>query len=268
MQAHAGFPESLVHEALVASAACAGTGMRVLGISGLQGSGKSTLAAQVVAAAHAAGMSAATASLDDFYLTAANRQVLAREVHPLLATRGPPGTHDVALALRTLDALGDGDVVPLPRFDKLGDDRMPASRWPVPTRPLDLLVLEGWCLSVSAEADDALRVPLNALERDEDPDGTWRRWCNTALGRDYPALWQRIDTLWFLQPPDFEAVYAWRLQQERALQAAEPGRAGMDVPSLARFIQHYERVSRQALRTLPARADRVIALGGGREVLA
>ena len=59
-QAHAGFPPWLVHEALAASAARAGGGLRVFGISGLQGSGKSTLAAQLVAAAGEAGLAAAS----------------------------------------------------------------------------------------------------------------------------------------------------------------------------------------------------------------
>ena len=263
---HAGFPEPLVRQALAASGARCEGGMRVLGIGGLQGSGKSTLAAQVVAAAQAAGLSAASVSLDDFYLTAAQRQALARDVHPLLATRGPPGTHDVGLALATIDALRAGGTPPLPRFDKLGDERMPASRWPCPARPLDLLVFEGWCLGVPEEDAHALHDPLNALERDEDRDGHWRRWCNRALAVEYPALWSRIDLLWFLQPPDFEAVYAWRWQQEQALQAAEPGRAGMDRARLRRFVQHYERVSRQALRTLPALAGRTLRLDGMRRV--
>ncbi|MBO9716077.1 MAG: kinase [Pseudoxanthomonas sp.] len=266
--AHSGFPPSLVHAALAASGARAGAGLRVLGISGLQGSGKSTLAAQVVHAATAAGLSAASVSLDDFYLTAAQRRALAGGVHPLLATRGPPGTHDVALALQVLDALRAGGRPPLPRFDKLGDDRLPASQWPVPAQPLDLLMLEGWCLAVPAENDGALRAPLNALERDEDADGTWRRWCNTALAVDYPPLWARIDALWFLQPPGFDIVRSWRWQQEQALQRAQPGRAGMDRVRLERFIQHFERVSRQALRTLPALADTTIALDAARALRA
>ncbi len=259
----AGFPAALVRAVL--ASVPARPGLQVLGISGLQGSGKSTLAAQVVAEAAAAGLSAACLSLDDVYLDRAARQRLAAGVHPLLATRGPPGTHDLALALATIDALRAGRTVPLPRFDKLADDRLPAERWPRPQRPLDLLVLEGWCLGVPAEDNAALVEPVNALEAREDPDGTWRRYCNTALARDYPALWARLDRLWFLQPPDFQAVYAWRWQQEQALQAAS-GRRGMDRPALERFVQHYERVSRQALRTLPGLADAVLRLDHARRV--
>lgn len=261
---HPGFADALVRRALAASGARPGGGVRVLGISGLQGSGKSTLAAQVVAAATSAGLSAATLSLDDVYLTAAQRRTLAREVHPLLATRGPPGTHDVALALRTIEALHAGGTPALPRFDKLGDDRLAAARWPRPSRALDLLVFEGWCLGVPAEDAAALRAPLNALERDEDPAGTWRGWCNEALARDYPPLWSRIDVLWFLQPPGFEVVQEWRWQQEQALAAATPGRTGMGRGQVDRFIRHFERTSRQALRTLPALADTLVRLDAAR----
>ena len=266
-QAHAGFPPWLVQQALAASAARAGRGLRVFGICGLQGSGKSTLAAQLVAAARQAGLAAASVSLDDFYLTAAQRRRLARDVHPLLATRGPPGTHDLDLALETFDALRRGHTPPLPRFDKLGDDRLAPERWTRPSAPLDLLVFEGWCLGVPAEAEDAMREPLNPLEREEDPDGRWRRGCNTALARDYPPLWAQVDVLWFLQPPGFETVHAWRGEQERALQAAHPGHTGMDDAALDRFIQHYERVSRQALRTMPGIADACVALDSERQPL-
>ena len=242
-----------------------GPGARVFGIAGLQGSGKSTLAAQVVALAGARGLRAAALSIDDGYLNPGERHRLARDVHPLLATRGPPGTHDLALLCATLDAARNGEAVRLPRFDKRRDRRLPPSRWRV-AGPLDLLVFEGWCLKVPAEDDAALLAPLNALERDEDPAGVWRRRCNAALGRAYPALWARIDRLLWLQPPGFEVVAGWRLEQERALHAGRP-HAGLSAAAIERFVQHFERVSRQALRCLPGVADRTWRLDGARRVL-
>jgi len=239
---------------------------RVLGISGLQGTGKSTLAAQVVRAAEALGLRAAVLSLDDLYLDRDARQALARDVHPLLATRGPPGTHEVPLGLAAFDAVRAGASVRLPRFDKLGDRRLPEDDWPM-LQGLDLLVFEGWCVGTPAEPATALVEPVNTLERDEDPAGTWRRWCNTALARDYPALWAGLDRLLFLQPPGFDVVFDWRLQQEQALQAAQPGRGGMDAAGVARFVQHYERVSRQALRTLPDLADVMVTLDAERRIV-
>src|SRR3546814_15049257 len=72
--------------------------VRVYGIAGLQGSGKSTLAAQMAALAAGRGRAVAVLSVDDAYLDHDQRARLAHEVHPLLATRGPPRTHHVALA--------------------------------------------------------------------------------------------------------------------------------------------------------------------------
>lgn len=263
----AGFADTFVADALQAALATTSGRPPVFATCGLQGTGKSTLAAQIAALAHARGLRAATLSIDDFYLTHAQRRQLARDVHPLLATRGPPGTHDVALALRTLDVLRAGESIALPRFDKLADDRLPESRWERIDGPVDLAIFEGWFLATPPEEETALAEPINALERDEDARGTWRHWCNAALARDYPALWARIDTLWFLQPPGFEVVSEWRWQQEAALQAGDMSRPAMDRTQVERFIQHFERVSRQALRTLPAIADETIPLDSNRRPL-
>ncbi|MCL6713845.1 hypothetical protein M8R20_43420 [Pseudomonas sp. R2.Fl] len=246
-------------EAALAAALSVRAAVPVLAISGLQGSGKSTFAAQIAALARARGRHPAVLSIDDVYLTRAERQQRARAVHPLLATRGPPGTHDVELACRLLDALRAGRPATLPRFDKLADDRLPESAWER-LEMADLVIFEGWFLGTPAERDDALREPLNALEREQDGDGRWRRYCNDALRRDYPALWRRFDRLWFLQPPGFEVVASWRAQQERQLARARPDAASMDDAGVARFVQFFERVSRQALRTLPDLADRTLAL--------
>ncbi|MDQ3229668.1 MAG: kinase, partial [Pseudomonadota bacterium] len=87
---------------------------RVYGIGGVQGSGKSTLAAQVAALAHRRGVHAVVVSIDDFYLDHDQRRQLASDVHPLLATRGPPGTHDMPLACAVIDGLRMGERVRLP----------------------------------------------------------------------------------------------------------------------------------------------------------
>jgi len=246
------------------------SGARVYGIVGLQGSGKSTLAAQVAALAERRGLRGVTLSIDDCYLDRDAREALGRDVHPLLATRGPPGTHDLALACATLDALRAGERVAVPRFDKLGDRRLSARDWPQ-VDAADLILFEGWCLKVPAQDAVELLAPLNALERDEDRDGRWRQYCNAALARDYPALWARIDRLMFLHGPGFDRVQTWRWQQERAMsaQAHADGRArrAMTREDVARFVQHFERVSRQAQRTLPAIAERVLRIDAERRPL-
>ena len=52
----------------------------------------------------------AVLSLDDLYLTRAQRQRLALDVHPLLATRGPPGSHDLAHLVKVLAAFYASDL--------------------------------------------------------------------------------------------------------------------------------------------------------------
>jgi len=256
----AGYPEPFVAAVLDDALAHAG---RSYAIAGLQGSGKSTLSAQVAALAATRGMRAVVLSIDDFYLGRRERLRLGREVHPLLATRGPPGSHDVPLAIDTIDALREGRAARLPRFDKIADSRLPPSKWPL-ARGADLVLFEGWFQKVPAQREDEIVVPLNALEREEDVDGTWRRWCNEALGRDYPPLWRLIDRMLFLEGPGFEIVPEWRWQQEVTLQAANPDRQAMTKPQVLRFVQFFERVSRQALRTLPAIADRHVRLDATR----
>ena len=259
----AGYPEPFV--AAVLDDALAHES-RVHAIAGLQGTGKSTLSAQVADLAARRGLRATVLSIDDFYLGRRERLALGRTVHPLLATRGAPGSHDVALAIETIAALREGRATRLPRFDKIADRRLSPSKWPL-ARGADLVLFEGWFQKVPAQREDELIAPLNALERNEDPDGIWRRWCNASLGRDYPPLWERIDRMLFLEGPGFEIVPEWRWQQEVTLQAANPDRQAMTRPQVERFVQFFERVSRQALRTLPAIADRHVRLDATRRPL-
>lgn len=263
-----GFAPDVVAAILDQALACPGR-PPVFAIAGLQGSGKSTLSAQLARAGRTRGLNVVALSIDDFYLTRRERLALGRQVHPLLATRGPPGTHDVALACKAIDALRGmraGTTVPLPRFDKLGDRRASPSHWRVVRHKPDLIVFEGWLLKVPAEPAQALRQPLNALERRDDQDGSWRRYCNQALNA-YEPLWRRLDCLLFLQGPGFEVVPGWRWQQEQALQAANPQRRAMKRAEVERFVQFFERVSRQALRTLPGIAERTLQIDARRRVV-
>ena len=240
----------------------------LIGLSGLQGSGKSTLAAQLVEFAARRGIAALALSIDDFYFGRSARLRLARDVHRLLATRGVPGTHDVDLLLHTLDALRRATVrrpARVPRFDKGLDTRVPPSRWRPVARMPDLVILEGWCIGVPPQDATALLKPVNQLERDEDRDARWRNWVNAQLTRHYVPLWQRLDRLVMLQAPAYAIVARWRDEQERALRRRNAPRA-LSAEALRRFLMHYERLSRQALKTLPERADLRIVLDEERRV--
>jgi D-glycerate 3-kinase len=236
------------------------SGVQVLGISGGQGAGKSTLAGLLVAASGALGRRALALSLDDFYLTRAEREDLGREVHPLLRTRGVPGTHDVALAVATIDRLRRGERAEVPGFDKSIDDRALESR--TIQGPLDLIIFEGWCVGAAAEPEVRLRSPINELERAEDPDGVWRRYVNGMLETDYPPLWHRIDRLLYLKVPDLEAVIRWRTEQEQA----HPPDRRMTSAQIKRFVAHYERLTRWMINTVGEQADLVGLLGDDHEL--
>lgn len=243
----------------------------VVGVSGSQGSGKSTRVAvlqRLLRERH--GQRAAVVALDNFYRTRAERGRLAATVHPLLATRGVPGTHDVGLAARLLDrlvALRPGERVRLPRFDKVRDDRADAAG-PEVEGPVDLVLFEGWCVGTPAQTDAELATPVNALEATEDADGRWRRYVNDQLAGDYRRLFERLGPLVFLAAPDFETVFRWRAQQERGnVREAGVGTSSLTDPArLRRFIDHYERLTRHALRVMPEYADVVLELGPGHEV--
>ena len=240
-----------------------------VGLCGSQASGKSTLTAVLARLLRERGMTVGVLSLDDLYLTRAERQGLAREVHPLLATRGVPGTHDVALGVEVLDALARPGETRVPRFDKAVDDRRPPGAWEPVQGPVDLILFEGWCVGAKAQPAEALAGPVNDLERLEDPDGRWRTHVNAALAGPYQDLFGRLDRLVMLQAPGFETVLAWRQEQERKLRdrlartGAGPGRAMSD-GGVARFIAHYERLTRWILAEMPGRADVVIALDAAR----
>jgi D-glycerate 3-kinase len=237
----------------------------VVGLCGAQGSGKSTVADAVTRLLAERGLRAVALSLDDFYLSRAARERLAREIHPLFAIRGPPGTHDVALAAATLDALHGGGVVTLPAFDKAADEPRPRSEWRSFAAPADVVVFEGWCVGALPQEPAALAAPVNGLEAREDRDGLWRGHVNDQLAGAYRGLFARLDRLAMLEAPGFEVVLGWRREQEHKLIAR--GGRGMTDAELERFVQHYERLTRWILGEMPARADRVFPLGPSREPL-
>lgn len=250
-------------------------GVRLIGLNGAQGSGKSTLAAQLqyrLADTH--GLQLAVLALDDLYLTRAARRRLAASVHPLLVTRGVPGTHDVVLGaelLRRLHGLHGGESVSIPRFSKATDDRLPGSDWTQIDGPIDLVLFEGWCVGTPPQTASALQLPVNALEAEADAGGVWRRWVNAQLAGPYRQWFAPLQRLIFLQAPTFDCVLGWRLQQERTNNAREaggdPGRL-MDETALRRFIAHYERLTRHALAVLPQTADALVSLTLERSVRA
>ena len=241
----------------------------LLSLQGPQGAGKSTLCffLQLILEEQF-NHRLAVLSLDDFYLTHKERQVLANTIHPLLQTRGVPGTHDIDLAVDTLSSLKRGHSIPLPRFDKAQDDPVPKSEWPMAPEGVSIILFEGWCNHAPVAAPDSLIEPTNELERTEDPDATWRTYVNEQL-KDYHAkLFDLCDALICLKIPDFDLVYEWRGLQEQKLKAASESGQGIMSPSqVRRFIDHFERISRRTMATLPSQADATLHLNEAHQLI-
>jgi D-glycerate 3-kinase len=241
----------------------------VVGIAGAQGSGKSTLSLFLSNwLQRQTDLSAVCLSLDDFYLGSEARQVLARNEHALFATRGVPGTHDTRLAMHVLRSLTDSGnpaQVALPEFDKAIDDRRPDAATKVVAAPVDIVLFEGWCVGARPQAEEKLVEPVNSLEATEDPDGVWRSRVNEYLAADYAKLFERLDTLIMLRVPSFAKVLEWRGLQERKLRESamqqpdgSANAAGQTDLQIARFVMHYERLTRHMLESMPATADTLI----------
>ena len=164
----------------------------VVGINGAQGTGKSTLADFIALHLHTyAEVRVASFSLDDLYLTKAERKTLANRVHPLLATRGVPGTHDVNLGkdvVESLKALKAGETYRIPMFDKSADDRAPADQWVEIEGPIDIIIIEGWCVGSFPDSELFLEDPINEIEENADRRAIWRKFVNQQLGTTYHCL--------------------------------------------------------------------------------
>lgn len=239
----------------------------VIGINGAQGTGKSTLSrflADYFRREHE--LNTFVLSLDDLYKTYEERFNLSQSVHPLLITRGVPGTHSVDIALdffKSTASQSDGSVTS-PRFRKELDDRVPIQEWNKLDLPVDIILFEGWCVSARAQSSDALSDPINDFESKEDSEGTWRNYVNDALATSYVEMFSYIDYTILLRAPSFETILDWRMEQEEKLRASceengfDPNQHFMSKVELERFISHFERLTRWMLSDMPNFAEMIL----------
>ncbi|MBU2870644.1 kinase [Colwellia sp. E2M01] len=242
-----------------------------VGINGCQGSGKSTLtdfiASYLIAEYQ---LNVVVMSLDDFYLTSQKRQQLATDIHPLLATRGVPGTHDITALKETLSKLAAHETgFSIPRFNKATDEPFPESEWTLIDKPVDIILLEGWCWGVQPQTDEQLKSPINELELQHDLTGEWRNYVNQQLKDFYEPLYHKMDFWLALQAPSFDCVYQWRLEQEEKLKARNIGLCDSKIMSPAQilnFTQYFQRLSVQGCNTISNSADAIFHLGYDRKI--
>ncbi|MBE9170306.1 glycerate kinase [Pleurocapsales cyanobacterium LEGE 06147] len=210
----------------------------IQGILGGQGTGKTTLAAVIRCILDRLGCFSVAISIDDLYKTYAERQQLQQQ-DPRLIWRGPPGTHDVDLAITILDQFRQEDrqePILVPRFDKSAfngaGDRAELEK----TYPVDIVIFEGWFVGtrpIEEAAFDSAPPPIITPE-----DKLFAKDTNARL-KEYLPLWERLDRLIVLYPVDYRLSKQWRKEAEQRMIAS--GKSGMSETEIDRFVEYFWR---------------------------
>lgn len=244
-----------------------------VGVNGCQGSGKSTLSQYLAAyISEKYQLNVLVMSLDDFYFSSERRKQLAQSIHPLLATRGVPGTHDTAAMADVFQKLANNSCgFTVPKFNKATDEPFEPSQWQQIQQPVDIVIFEGWCWGVKAQSHIQLKTPINALEKTQDIDGIWRSYVNRQLAQNYQPLYQYINYWLVLQAPSFDCVYQWRLEQEHKLSKSSQSNASnnkvMTPAQVLDFIQYFQRLTEHGLNTLSESANGLLSLDTQRNII-
>ena len=224
-------------------------------ISGSQGVGKTTILEILNRNFHKFfGKKILTLSLDDFYYDKDERKILSKKIHPLLMTRGVPGTHNIKEILNVIKKFNKSEYpIIIPIFNKLKDIRRNKSR--VIKEKTDIIILEGWCCGSPPINNKYLQKNINILEKKFDKKLKWRNYYNNKLTNEYSELYKKFDRLIYFNAPAFSCVFNWRLKQEKNMKKTKNSKEGMDKKEIAEFIQHYEKITKWMLKVLPIKAD-------------
>eukprot|EP00633_Aureoumbra_lagunensis_P010294 CAMPEP_0197306582 /NCGR_PEP_ID=MMETSP0891-20130614/3584_1 /TAXON_ID=44058 ORGANISM="Aureoumbra lagunensis, Strain CCMP1510" /NCGR_SAMPLE_ID=MMETSP0891 /ASSEMBLY_ACC=CAM_ASM_000534 /LENGTH=294 /DNA_ID=CAMNT_0042789011 /DNA_START=295 /DNA_END=1182 /DNA_ORIENTATION=- len=209
----------------------------VVGLQCPQGGGKTTMCQVLEGLFAAEGKHCSVISIDDFYLPHKELEKVAarHSTNPLLAGRGPPGTHDATLMRSTIMALcSHQGVVALPRYDKTAHDgsgdRRPVDQWPKVQAPVDIIILEGWCLGFLPQ---------------ENIDDPHLRTINQFLRTDLAPIYGLFDSFITLTVDDPAVVYDWREQAEAKSRAE--GLGAMSKSQVRAFVDRYMPLYKQYL---------------------
>ena len=195
-------------------------------------------------------------SIDDYYFSKNKRLQLSKQIHPLLQTRGVPGTHDLDKLSKHISQFSNKKFpILIPVFDKLSDD---LTKKKISINKADILLLEGWCCGCLPIDNKYLFKNINKLETDLDKNNIWRNFYNNKLQNDYKKIFKLFDLKIYMQPPSFKYVYKWRADQERRNLSKSVNKKYMNKKQLDKFIQHYEKITKWMMKTMPAEADMLI----------
>ena len=201
-------------------------------------------------------------SIDDFYLTKKERIILSEKIHPLLITRGVPGTHDVNLLIKTIKKIQSKSnyKVTIPLFNKLLDDRLQKNKKTI--KKPDIILLEGWCINASPIPLKILNNSINILEKRFDNKNSWREYYNCNLKKLYKDLFDLLDYSIYLKIPNYNKVFEWRkLQEKKNIKKQNVKNFEIEDDKLKIFIMHYEKLTKWMLKDMPEKTDVCLNVG-------
>ncbi len=242
----------------------------ILGFSGGQGSGKTTITGILkIILKKFFKRRIYVCSIDDFYKTLKKRDKMSKNIHPLLKTRGVPGTHDIYLIKKFFNILKKDKFKRfiLPKFDKSMDDRFDKKYWTSVNKKPEIVILEGWCVGAKPQSNFLIKKPINLLEKYEDRKMIWRNYVNEKLKKEYKKIFSMIDFFIFMKIPNFSMVFKWRLLQEKKLKKKSYFKKKiMSYNEIKRFIMFYQRITLQMVKDLSKSASVIILLKKNHEI--
>ena len=242
-----------------------------LGLSGGQGAGKTTITSLLnIILTNYFKKKVCIFSIDDFYKTLNDREKLSKKIHPLLKTRGVPGTHDIKFIIDYLKKikLKKNKVISLPIFDKSIDDRAIKSKWKKINYIPDIIILEGWCVGAKPQSNKLLNKAVNILEKKEDLNFKWRNYVNKQLKNKYKYLFNKMNDIIYMKVPNFSSLQKWRLKQENKLRLKNIKKKFkiMTNSEVLKFMMTYQRVTQQMFKDLPKIASIVLNLNKNHQI--
>ena len=244
----------------------------LIGLAGGQGSGKTTISSILTLILKKYfKLNVFKFSIDDFYKTREDRKALSKNKHPLLMTRGVPGTHDVDLMLKFFKKIKSKSFknLTVPRFNKSTDDRYKKSFWyNIKSKP-DVIIFEGWCVGARAQTIKQLKNPINSLERVYDEGIKWRSYVNNQLKTKYKTLFKQLDELLYLKAKNFNLLRNWRLKQERKLLAQTKNKKNLKIMSsgeVINFMQTYQRITQQMFKDATKSSSIIMNLNSNHQI--
>ena len=226
----------------------------IVGLAGGQGSGKTTISSILsIILKKYFKLNVFVISIDDFYKTRKDRKILSKNKHPLLMTRGVPGTHDIKLILNFFRKIKSKkfSTLEVPRFNKSIDDRYKKNLWyRIKSKP-DVIIFEGWCVGARAQSNSQLKKPINSIEKVYDQGAKWRAYVNNQLKTKYKTLFKQLDGLLYLKAKNFNLLREWRLKQERKLWVKTKNKKNLKIMSsgdVINFMQTYQRITQQMFK--------------------